>query len=213
MGLLSTQFTEAEIGVVIEKHRTVLYTAILHKLYMNFTLAEDITQDAILKIILALRRGKYVDEGNMGPWMIRIGTNLAVDYHRKSHRVPSAPVGIADEIEDAGGMDYILDHLGQYEDTIEDKVIYEEQIDRFKTAIDRLPIKQKAVMTMRIWGDKSFKEIAEEAEVSINTALGRMRYALINIHKMLSKADVASGKALVKVRGKRNLTLSDQPST
>ena len=144
-------------------------------------LAEDIFQDTFIKVIKTLRAGKYREEGKFLPWVMRIAHNLAVDYFRKSNRMPTT----------SGGDDFdIFDVISDTQASIEDVVVEGEIHSDLRALVEELPEKQKEVLIMRHYCDMSFKDIAEETNVSINTALGRMRYALINLRVLIEERDV-----------------------
>jgi RNA polymerase sigma factor (sigma-70 family) len=150
-------------------------------LVKNRALAEDIFQETFIKIIHTLRLGNYNEEGKFGPWAVRIGRNLTIDYIRKQKRNLT--------ITDSDGND-ILSYIQIAEESREDKLIQYQTEQNIKELVKRLPDEQREVLIMRHWGDMSFKEIAEKTGVSINTALGRMRYALSNLRKMMDQQAV-----------------------
>lgn len=171
---------EACLAQLIKRHQRSMFTAI-YLLVKNRALAEDIFQEAFIKIINTLRQGNYNEEGKFGPWAIRIGRNLAIDYIRKQKRNVV--------ITDSEGND-ILNFIQIAEESREDKLIQYQTEQNMKELVKRLPEEQRQVLIMRHWGDMSFKEIADQTGVSINTALGRMRYALNNLRKMLEQQNV-----------------------
>ena len=171
---------EACLAQLIKRHQRSMFTAI-YLLVKNRALAEDIFQDAFIKIIHTLRAGNYNEEGKFGPWAIRIGRNLAIDHIRKQKRNLV--------ITDSEGND-ILSYIQIAEDSREDKLIQYQTEQSIKELVKLLPEEQREVLIMRHWGDMSFKEIADQTGVSINTALGRMRYALNNLRKMMDKQGV-----------------------
>ena len=138
-------------------------------------LAEDIFQDTFIKVIHTLKSGKYNEEGKFLPWILRIAHNLVIDHFRKDKRSPI--------ITNSEGFD-IFDVLGFYDESTEERLVREQTHKDLKGLIQLLPSEQKEVLIMRHYGDMSFKEIADLTNVSINTALGRMRYALNNLRKM-----------------------------
>ena len=171
---------EACLAQLIKRHQRSMFTAI-YLLVKNRALAEDIFQEAFIKIIHTLRAGNYNEEGKFGPWAIRIGRNLAIDHIRKQKRNVV--------ITDSEGND-ILSYIQIAEDSREDKLIQYQTEQSIKELVKLLPEEQREVLIMRHWGDMSFKEIADQTGVSINTALGRMRYALNNLRKMMDKQGV-----------------------
>src|SRR5690606_22779685 len=148
-------------------------------------IAEDIFQDTFVKVILTLKEGRYNEEGKFLPWVMRIAHNLTIDYFRSKTRMPMIGETFLDE-------DFsIFDFLADPEDSSETKII-KEQIDKdLRSIIEFLPEDQREVLYMRMFKDLSFKEIAEETNVSINTALGRMRYALINLRKLIEEKNLS----------------------
>jgi len=171
---------EACLEVLVKRHQRSIFTAI-YLLVKNRALAEDIFQEAFIKIIHTLRAGNYNEEGKFGPWAIRIGRNLAIDYLRKQSRDVT--------ITDSEGND-IFSYLNIAEESREDKLIQYQTEQNIKALVKLLPDEQREVLIMRHWGNMSFKEIADATGVSINTALGRMRYALNNLRKMIEKQGV-----------------------
>ncbi|MDR6563617.1 RNA polymerase sigma-70 factor (ECF subfamily) [Arcicella sp. BE140] len=135
-------------------------------------------QDTFIKAVDVLRSGKYNDEGKFLPWVLRIAHNMAIDYFRRDKRYPNVV------FEDGSSVFNTLDFA---EDSYEDLQIRNESHAHLRDLIKRLPDSQREVLVMRHYEDMSFQEIADATGVSINTALGRMRYALINLRKMMSK--------------------------
>jgi RNA polymerase sigma-70 factor (ECF subfamily) len=131
-----------------------------------------------------IRSGKYNEEGKFLPWVVRIARNLAIDHFRKVQRNP-----IQHESEDYD----IFNTIPRLEGSAEDKIISEENTRYIKELIQQLPDKQREVLIMRSYADLSFKEIAAMTDVSINTALGRMRYALLNLKKLAQENSVPKG--------------------
>jgi RNA polymerase sigma-70 factor (ECF subfamily) len=172
---------EASLEILIKRHQKNVFTAI-YLMVRDRSLAEDIFQETFIKIIHTLRSKRYNEEGKFGPWAARIGRNLAIDYIRKMKRDMT--------ITDSEGND-IFSYLRIAEDNVEDKIIRSQTERNIKELVIRLPEEQKQVLIMRHWGDMSFKEIADHTGVSINTALGRMRYALNNIRKMMEQQSVS----------------------
>ena len=171
---------EGSLEVLINRHKSKIFTHIV-LIVRDRALAEDIFQDTFIKVIKTLRAGKYREEGKFLPWVMRIAHNLAVDYFRKSNRMPTT----------SGGDDFdIFDVISDTQASIEDVVVEDEIHSDLRALVDELPEKQKEVLIMRHYCDMSFKDIAEETNVSINTALGRMRYALINLRVLIEERDV-----------------------
>lgn len=143
--------------------------------------AEDIFQEVFIKIIKTLREGKYNHEGKFGPWAMRISYNLCVDYFRRGKR--HSKVQATDTFD-------IFDVLSSDELNVEQRMMRSQTHNKVRELVDMLPPEQREVVILRHYADMSFKEIAAMTRVSINTALGRMRYALINIRKMVEERDV-----------------------
>ncbi|MFA6259950.1 MAG: sigma-70 family RNA polymerase sigma factor [Bacteroidia bacterium] len=171
---------EACLETLIKRHQKSIYTAI-YLLVRDRALAEDIFQETFIKIIHTLRKGNYNEEGKFLPWAARIARNLAIDYIRKMKRDVT--------ITDSAGND-IFSYLRIAEESKEDIIMRQQSEHKVKQLVKQLPEEQREVLIMRHWGDMSFQEIADATGVSINTALGRMRYALNNIRKMMVKQQV-----------------------
>jgi RNA polymerase sigma factor (sigma-70 family) len=166
---------ESSLEELIRRHKTKIYTSI-YLLVKDSYLAEDIFQDTFIKVINTLKAGKYNEEGKFLPWVIRIAHNLVIDHFRKEKRTP-----VVTTVE---GFD-IFEVLKFYDESTEDRMIREQTHRDLRELIHLLPSEQKEVLIMRHYGELSFKEISDITEVSINTALGRMRYALNNLRKMM----------------------------
>ncbi len=165
---------------LIKRHQKKIFSYIF-LIVKDKQVAEDVFQDTFIKVINTLKAGAYNEEGKFLPWVMRIAHNLTIDFFRKSKRMP-----VVDN-----GEDYdIFETLKVFDQTIEDKMIVEQIHRDVKSLIDYLPHEQKEVLKMRHYGDMSFKEIAEQTNVSINTALGRMRYALINLRKLVEEKSI-----------------------
>ena len=171
---------EYALSELITRHKSRIYTSI-YLLVKDEFLAEDIFQDTFIKVIKTLKAGKYNEEGKFLPWVLRIGHNLVIDHFRREKRNPT--------ITNADGFD-IFDVLGIHDESMEEKMVKQQTHDDLKKLIHLLPSEQKEVLIMRHYGDLSFKEIADLTEVSINTALGRMRYALNNLRKMMTTKEL-----------------------
>ncbi len=172
---------EAGLEELIRRHKSKIYTSI-YMLVKDQYLAEDIFQDTFIKVVKTLKTGRYNEEGKFLPWVLRIAHNLVIDYFRKDKRTPV--------ITNGDGFD-IFDVLGFYDESIEERMIREQTHKDLRKLIQMLPSEQKEVLIMRHYGDMSFKEIADVTQVSINTALGRMRYALNNLRKMLQTKEMS----------------------
>jgi RNA polymerase sigma-70 factor (ECF subfamily) len=160
---------------LVLRHKEKLFTSIFF-LVKDKYLAEDIFQDVFIRIIDTIKSGRYTEEGKFLPWAMRIAHNLCVDYFRKVKRTPT--------IKNSDDQD-IFEVLNFTEDSAEDKMIKKQSHNRVKDMLDQLPEDQREVIILRHYADMSFKEIAEITNCSINTALGRMRYGLINLRKMM----------------------------
>ena len=168
---------------LVNRHQSRVMAFILSKV-KNQQLAEDIFQDAFIKVIKSIKTKKYNEEGKFLPWLMRISHNLVIDYFRKNNRKPR-------EATTKNPQDFdIFDIIASNDNTKELDLIKEEQIKLLNKLILELPEEQREVLLMRHYNDMSFKEIAEKSGVSINTALGRMRYALINIRKLIQENNV-----------------------
>jgi RNA polymerase sigma-70 factor (ECF subfamily) len=146
-------------------------------------IAEDIFQEVFIKIIDTLRGGTYAEEGKFLPWALRIAHNLSVDYFRKSKRNPVV-FNKSDEHDMFDSMDLL-------EEGAEGKIIRSQGHELVRQLLDTLPQEQREVIVLRHFANLSFKEIAEKTNCSINTALGRMRYGLINLRKLIEEYQVA----------------------
>lgn len=160
---------------LIERHKRKIFSTI-YLLVKDRDLADDLFQDTFIKVINTLRGGNYHEEGKFLPWVLRIAHNLVIDYFRRQKRM--LMVHDTDEYS-------IMDTLKLTDDNVEDKMVKEQILNQVKLLIDELPEDQREVVIMRHYKDMSFKEIADVTNVSINTALGRMRYALINLRKII----------------------------
>ncbi|WP_290708094.1 sigma-70 family RNA polymerase sigma factor [Flavihumibacter sp. CACIAM 22H1] len=171
----------AALETLILRHKDKLYTSILF-LVKDKYLAEDIFQDVLIKIIDTLRAGRYTEEGKFLPWAMRIAHNLCVDHFRKVKRSPA--------IKTSDDRD-IFEVINFTEDGADVKMMKRQSHDRVRQMLDRLPEDQREVIILRHYAELSFKEIAALTNCSINTALGRMRYGLINLRKMMSEKNIA----------------------
>ena len=168
---------ELAIELLIKRHQQRLYSFIYSKI-QNRDTTEDIFQDTFIKVIKTLKKGNYNEEGKFLPWVMRISHNLIIDFFRKNNRMP-----IFNNTEDFD----IFSVLSDGELNAENKIIKEQILSDVRDLVEELPEEQKEVLKMRIYNDMSFNEISENTGVSINTALGRMRYALINLRKIIEK--------------------------
>ncbi|MCL7988985.1 sigma-70 family RNA polymerase sigma factor [Sphingobacterium sp. lm-10] len=166
---------ERALQVLLERHKSKIFTSIYLQVKDDF-LAEDIFQETFIKVINTLQAGRYNDEGKFLPWVMRIAHNMVIDHFRKEKRAPS--------VVSNDGFD-IFEVLQFSDDNAESKLVKDQRDVDLKKLIQLLPDDQKEVLIMRHFCDMSFKDIADVTEVSINTALGRMRYALSNLRKMI----------------------------
>jgi len=171
---------ESALEQIIRRHKNRVFAYIL-MVVKDKELAEDLFQDTFIKVINTFRSGQYKEEGKFIQWVMRIAHNLIIDYFRKAKRIPI--------IENNDDYD-IFDKVRIPVESVEEHLIMEQIHRDVKKLIDYLPREQKEVLVMRHYGDMSFKDIAEVTNVSINTALGRMRYALINLRKLVKEKDV-----------------------
>lgn len=156
------------------------------KMVRDEELANDIFQDTFVKVIRTLKGGKYNEEGKFLPWVMRIAHNLIIDHFRKDKKMPIAGRGSGND-EDEFDIFSIL----KIEDAnVEDELIYQQILNDVKGLVDFLPEDQQEIIRMRIFMGMSFKDIADRSDVSINTALGRMRYALINLRKLVKEKNL-----------------------
>lgn len=171
--------TEA-LSTLVSRYKEKIYTSI-YLLVKDKYLAEDLFQDVFIRIIDTLKGGRYTDEGKFLPWALRIAHNMCVDHFRKVKRSPS--------IKTSDDRD-IFEVLNFNEASPEQKMMQGQSHERVRKMIDLLPADQREVIIMRHYADLSFKEIAELTNCSINTALGRMRYGLINMRKMMVEKQI-----------------------
>ena len=169
---------------LVLRHKNKVFTTI-HLIVKDRYLAEDLLQETFIKAVNTIKSGNYNDQGKFLPWLLRIGHNLAIDNFRRSKRYPTVLM------EDGTNVFNTLDFA---EKPVEDRQITNDSINKLKKHIQELPESQKEVLIMRTYLDMSFKEIAEATGVSINTALGRMRYALINLKKKMKENSLAYDK-------------------
>lgn len=168
------------IEVLIERYKSKVYSYILLNV-KNPTIADDIFQDTFLKVMSSLRSRSYSEEGKFLPWVMRIAHNLVIDYFRydKNNGLTSS-----DENE------FVLNSTSLADSTIEDRLVDEQILTDVKKLLEYLPPEQKEVIMLRHYGGMSFKEIADVTNVSINTALGRMRYAIMNLRRIVDEKKI-----------------------
>lgn len=172
---------QSNLEKLINRHQNRVFAYIL-MVVKDKHLADDIFQDTFIKVVNTLRSGSYKEEGKFIQWVMRIAHNLIIDHFRKSKRIPV----IENKNEDFD----IFSSLRLTDDSIEDRMIIEQIHEDVRKLIEYLPAEQKEVLMMRHYSGMSFKDIAEQTDVSINTALGRMRYALINLRKLIEKKEI-----------------------
>ena len=172
---------EPSLEILIYRHKSRIYNFIFSKVF-DRDVAEDVFQETFIKVIKTLKRGVYNEEGKFVSWAMRIAHNLVIDHFRKSNRIPKF-----ESSDDYDVFQFISDGTPNAENTL----INEQVVSDLQNLVAELPEDQKEVLTMRLYRDMSFKEIAESTGVSINTALGRMRYAVINLRKMIEENQIA----------------------
>ncbi|MFB0903609.1 MAG: sigma-70 family RNA polymerase sigma factor [Nonlabens sp.] len=171
---------EKGLEILITRHKQRIYSFIFSKV-MDRDITEDIFQDTFIKVIRTLRKGKYNEEGKFLPWVMRIAHNLVIDHFRRNKRMP--------KFQSRNDFD-IFDVISDGEESKEYEMITSQVHEDVRRLVEELPNDQKQVLIMRIFKEMSFKEIAQSTGVSINTALGRMRYALINLRKIIDKNNI-----------------------
>ena len=171
---------EKALELLIKRHESKIFGFIYSKI-PDRDVANDIFQDTFIKVIRTLKSTSYNEEGKFLPWVMRISHNLVVDHYRKTKKMP-----MFRETEEFS----IFSIMSDDSLTIENKIISEQVEMDLKKLIEELPADQKEVLVMRMYQDMSFKEISESTGVSINTALGRMRYALMNLRKVIDKHQI-----------------------
>ncbi len=172
----------ASLESLINRHQNRVYAYIL-MIVKNKDLADDLFQDTFIKVINTIRAGSYNEEGKFLQWVMRIAHNLIIDHFRKSNRIPVIDNSKNDDFD-------IFDTLNITDQSIEERIITEQIHKDVRKLIELLPSEQKEVLYMRHYAEMSFKDIAEVTDVSINTALGRMRYALINLRKIIAEKKI-----------------------
>jgi RNA polymerase sigma-70 factor (ECF subfamily) len=181
---LIAQFQQGDqraFEMLFARHRDQVYTK-LYLLVRDHDVAADLFQDVFIKVVDVLRGGKYNEEGKFLPWVMRIAHNAGIDHFRRQKKMPLS----------RGTEEYDL--LGGIQDgemTMEEEIISERILSDVRHLVEQLPEEQREVVMMRMYKEMSFKDIAESTGVSINTALGRMRYALINLRKLMVEQDVS----------------------
>lgn len=182
--VLVTMYTEGSdnaFDVLLERHKDRLFSYILYMVH-DEDYANDIFQETFVKVILTLRQGRYKEAGKFYSWLTRIAHNLVIDGFRNEMNTSI--------ISDDEAEGQILNDANLVSASIESEMLTEQLLDDIKALMDRLPEEQRRVMFMRYYQGLSFKEIAQETGVGINTALGRMHYATINLRKMANEANI-----------------------
>ncbi len=169
------------LSTLVMRYKDKIYTSI-YLLVKDKYLAEDMFQDVFIRVIDTLKSGRYTDEGKFLPWALRIAHNMCVDHFRKVKRGPT--------IKTSDDRD-IFEVLNFSEPGADHRIMQNQSHDRVRKLIDMLPEDQREVIIMRHYADLSFKEIADLTKCSINTALGRMRYGLINLRRMMTEKQIA----------------------
>ncbi len=171
---------EKSFEILLNRHKSKIYTSI-YLFVKDHDLAEDIFQEVFIKIIDTIRKGKYYHDGKFLQWAMRIAYNMCVDHFRRSKRRTN--VSLSDDFD-------IFDVIQSEDENMEQSLVRTQTHSKVKKLIDMLPEEQREVVILRHYADMSFKEIASLTRVSINTALGRMRYALINMRKMIEENEL-----------------------
>lgn len=171
----------SSIETLINRHRKKVYTYIV-VIVKNHSLAEDIFQDTFIKVINSLREGRYKDNGRFLSWVLRIAHNLIIDYFRKEKQLNT--------VSNDNYETDIFNTRKFAEKTVEENLVFDQITKDIRRLVQELPQDQREVIILRHYCDLSFKEIAEHTDVSINTALGRMRYALINLRRLIKEKNL-----------------------
>jgi RNA polymerase sigma factor (sigma-70 family) len=178
---LYTSGNEASLSCLLERHQSKIFSSII-MLVRDRTIAEDIFQETFYKVIVTLKKGQYAEEGKFLPWVMRIARNLVIDHFRHSRKLPPVPVYTNEDGEEVS----VFDSIAAPEEGI--STLQQQQLKKnIRDLVAQLPEDQREVVIMRMYYDMSFKEISEFTGVSINTSLGRMRYALFNLKKRIGE--------------------------
>ncbi|MCF8235208.1 MAG: sigma-70 family RNA polymerase sigma factor [Bacteroidales bacterium] len=175
------QGNQASLEKLIKRHQNKVFAYIL-MIVKDKELADDIFQDTFIKVINTIKAGSYKEEGKFIQWVMRIAHNLIIDHFRKSKRIP-----VIDNSKDEYD---IFDTISLKDPSVEERMVTDQIHEDVRKLIEYLPPEQKEVLFMRHYSEMSFKDIAEQTNVSINTALGRMRYALINLRKLIAENNI-----------------------
>lgn len=171
---------EQALAILVERHQSKIFGFIYSKI-QDRDVADDVFQDTFIKVIKTLKSNSYNEEGKFLPWVMRIAHNLIVDHFRKNKKMP-----MQRETEEYSVFSYMTDNSMN----VEGQIITEQVENDLQRLLEELPADQKEVLIMRMYQDLSFKEIADLTGVSINTALGRMRYAILNLRKVIEKNQI-----------------------
>ena len=171
---------QSAFEVLLKRHKDQIFTKIF-LMVKDRDIANDVFQDTCIKVVQTLQRGKYNEEGKFLPWVLRIAHNLVIDHFRRSNKMPAVH---------SDGENDVFATIGRDELNAEDQMVRDQIMGEVKGLLKHLPPEQKEVVVMRLYYKMSFKEIAEMNNISINTALGRMRYALINLRKVVEKHNI-----------------------
>ena len=171
---------QSAFEVLLKRHKDQIFTKIF-LMVKDRDIANDVFQDTCIKVVQTLHGGKYNEEGKFLPWVLRIAHNLVIDHFRRSNKMPAVR---------SDGENDVFATIGRDELNAEDQMVRDQIMGEVKGLLKHLPPEQKEVVVMRLYYKMSFKEIAEMNNISINTALGRMRYALINLRKVVEKHNI-----------------------
>ena len=171
---------QSAFEVLLKRHKDQIFTKIF-LMVKDRDIANDVFQDTCIKVVQTLQRGKYNEEGKFLPWVLRIAHNLVIDHFRRSNKMPAVR---------SDGENDVFATIGRDELNAEDQMVRDQIMGEVKGLLKHLSPEQKEVVVMRLYYKMSFKEIAEMNNISINTALGRMRYALINLRKVVEKHNI-----------------------
>ena len=169
------------LSTLVLRYKSKLYTSI-YLLVKDKYLAEDMFQDVFIRVIDKLNKGQYTEEGKFLPWIMRIAHNMCLDHFRKTKRLPA--IKTSDDVD-------IFEVLNFSVKSAEERMITDQSGERVRKMLDMLPEDQREIIIMRHYADLTFKEIAALKDISINTALGRMRYGLINLRKTMVEKQIA----------------------
>ena len=178
---------ESALGMLIQRHKSQIFSFLMSKL-KNKAIAEDLFQDVFVKVISTMKAGKYKEEGKFLPWVMRISHNIMIDHFRKSNKMKMVRA-IKNGVDESDEFD-VLTNIKESSKRVDKEMEFTQIRGDLKKLIRLLPEDQKEVLIMRHYYKMSFKEISEMTNVSINTALGRMRYALMNLRKMISEKEL-----------------------